>query len=214
MSSREGRAVATIVLASNNVKKAHEMRSLLPVELDVMTTGQAGVTLPEETGDTFEDNALLKARDAAKQAGMVAVADDSGLVVDALDGRPGVRSARFAEDHGRASSDDENNRLLLQLLETAPPEARTARFVSVVAVVSPSGDEHVFHGVVEGRVGHHLRGERGFGYDPLFYPNGIDRPMAEHAPDEKNRISHRGKAFRLAAPEIVAMCLGRKANAY
>jgi XTP/dITP diphosphohydrolase len=191
------------VLASNNQKKAREMRSLLPVEIDVITADEAGITLPEETGETFEDNALLKARAAATQARLLSVADDSGLEVDAIGGLPGVRSARFAADHGRDASDEENNRLLLESLANVPDSERTARFVSAVAIVSPDGDERVCRGTVEGRIGRAPVGEGGFGYDPLFYPHCHDRTMAQLGPEEKNAISHRGRAFRQAVPVII-----------
>lgn len=203
MTERYDSKTVSIVLASNNVKKAQEMRSLLPAGVDVMTAEQAGIVLPEETGDTFEANALLKARAAACQANQLAVADDSGLVIDALQGRPGVRSARFAGDHGRVAGDEENNRLVLELLAGVADEHRTARFVSAVAVVSPDGREHVVRGVVQGMIGHGPRGEGGFGYDPLFYPEGHQKTMAELEPDEKNAISHRGRAFREAVPAII-----------
>jgi XTP/dITP diphosphohydrolase len=192
-----------VVVASNNAKKAAEMRSLLPGRFVVRTASQAGVEMPEETGETFADNALLKARAAARQTGTVAIADDSGLVVDALGGDPGVRSARYAADNGRPATDDENNRLLLEKLTGVAERQRTARFVSAVAIVTPEGDQTVCHGTVEGLVGAAPVGSGGFGYDPLFYPTGFDRTMAELDPDEKNQISHRGKAFREAVPVIL-----------
>lgn len=192
----------TIVLASNNEKKAREMRSLLPATFDVVTAAQVNVSLPDETGTTFEENALLKARTAARQSGLVAVADDSGLVVDALEGKPGVRSARFAADHGRNATDAENNRLLLDKLADVPAGDRTARFVSAVAVVTPDSREWIVQGTVEGRIGIEPRGANGFGYDPLFIPDNHDRTMAELSDREKNAISHRGRAFEQAAPMI------------
>lgn len=192
----------TIVLASNNEKKAREMRSLLPAAIDVVTAEQVGVTLPDETGSTFEDNALIKARSAAHQSGLVAVADDSGLVVDALNGDPGVRSARFAADHGRGQGDKDNNDLLLERMAGVAWADRSARFVSVVAVVTPDDCEWVFYGTVEGRIGLEPRGTNGFGYDPLFFPEDQTRTMAELADREKNAISHRGRAFLNAVPVI------------
>ena len=192
-----------IVLASNNEKKAREMRSLLPEGFEVLTASQANISMPDETGTTFEDNALLKARVAARQSGHLSVADDSGLEVDALDGRPGVRSARFATDYGRPENDDENNRLVLELLENVPTGERSARFVSAVAVVGPDDDEVVVRGEVEGEIGFEPRGQNGFGYDPLFTPNDSHRTMAELTDDEKNAISHRGRAFKGAVPHIL-----------
>jgi XTP/dITP diphosphohydrolase len=194
-----------IVLASNNEKKAREMRSLLPAGYDVITANQAGIRMPDETGTTFEENALLKAREAARQSGCLSVADDSGLEIDSLDGRPGVRSARFSADEGLPQSDENNNRLVLDRLRDTPDSQRTARFVSAVAIVAPDGEEHVMRGTVEGRIGQTPKGENGFGYDPLFIPNRFTRTLAELSESEKNQISHRGVAFRKAAPVIVAL---------
>ncbi len=181
------------------------MRSLLPEGFEVVTADDAQIQLPEETGETFEANALLKARAAASQSGMLSVADDSGLEIDALGGKPGVRSARFAEDHGRSASDEENNRLAIEMLSNTDDSARTARFVSAIAIVDPDGEESVVRGTVEGRITDSPRGSNGFGYDPLFIPSGDERTMAELTDDEKNAISHRGKAFQLAIPLIVRM---------
>lgn len=202
----------TIVLASNNKKKAREMRTLLPATIEVATAEQVAVSLPEETGSTFEENALLKARSVARQSGLIAVADDSGLVVDALGGKPGVRSARFAGDHGRAESDSENNALLLEMTADVPSENRTARFVSAIAIVSPDAREWVFRGTVEGRIGFEPRGANGFGYDPLFFPEDQNRTMAELTDREKNAISHRGRAFEQAAPVIARLAEERATN--
>ncbi len=183
------------------------MRSLLPEGFMVLTAGEAGIEPPEETGETFAENALIKARVAARQSGLPSVADDSGLVVDALDGRPGVRSARFAADHGRPATDDENTRLVLELLASVPDERRRARFIAAVAFVSPEGDEAVVHGTVEGHIGHKSAGANGFGYDPIFVPEPGARTMAELTDDRKNQISHRGKAFR----QLVALLTERYA---
>ncbi|MEX2426048.1 MAG: RdgB/HAM1 family non-canonical purine NTP pyrophosphatase [Thermomicrobiaceae bacterium] len=197
-----------VVIASNNEKKAREMRSLLQGTVEIITADQANITMPEETGETFEENALLKAREAARQSGYICVADDSGLEIDALDGGPGVRSARFASDHGLPMTDDANNHLVLDRLRDVPDNQRSARFVSAVAVVSPSGEETVVRGNVEGRIGQIPKGTSGFGYDPLFIPEGHETTMAELTDEEKNEISHRGKAFRDAVPEILRL-LGR-----
>lgn len=194
-----------VVLASNNVKKAREMRSLLPKGFEIITAIEAQIELPDETGETFEANALLKARAAASQSGLLSVADDSGLEIDALGGKPGVRSARFAADHGRQESDDENNRLALELLTGFEHPERTARFVSAVAIVDSQGQEIVVRGTVEGRIEHQPSGSNGFGYDPLFRPEGAIRTMAELTDDEKNAISHRGRAFALALPHILEL---------
>lgn len=194
-----------VVIASNNEKKAREMRSLLEGTVEVISADQANISMPEETGETFEENALLKAREAARQSGYISVADDSGLEIDALLGKPGVRSARFAADHGRPTSDDANNILVMERLRDVPDSRRSARFVSAIAVVSPTGEEAVVRGTVEGRIGHAPKGKFGFGYDPLFIPDGYCVTMAELADKEKNEISHRGRAFREAVPEIVRL---------
>jgi XTP/dITP diphosphohydrolase len=191
-----------IVLASSNRGKLAELRQLLPDWVRVRTADEAGVTLPEETGTTFAENAFLKARAAAAQTGLIAIADDSGLEVDILEGAPGVRSARFA---GERAADAENNALLLEQLRGVPPERRTARFRSVVAAVIPGGTELAAEGVIEGRIVEIARGSGGFGYDSLFQPAGYSRTMAELTMDEKNRISHRGQALRKVAGQLVPL---------
>jgi XTP/dITP diphosphohydrolase len=182
-----------IVLASNNQGKLRELKDLLPNEVQVKTAGELGIELPEETGSTFEENAFLKARAVAAASGLIAVADDSGLEVDALNGAPGVHSARFA---GEPSDDAKNNALLLDKLTVIPEDQRTARFQSVVAVVAPNGEEFCAQGTIEGRILEAPRGSGGFGYDPLFLIRGYDQTMAELSLDEKNSISHRARAFR------------------
>lgn len=196
-----GRGVE-LVLASNNRGKIEELTRLLPDWVRVRSAAEAGVTLPEETGTTFRENALLKARAAAEQSGLIAVADDSGLEVDALNGEPGVRSARFA---GEPPNDAANNALLLRRMRQVPPANRGARFRSVVAIALPNGLEHVATGTVEGVIVEEPRGENGFGYDPLFQPLGSDRTLAEMTLAEKNQISHRGQAFRAAAAWLLPM---------
>lgn len=185
-----------IVLASSNAGKIAELKQLLPHWVQVISASEAGVSLPEETGATFAENALLKARAAAAQTDRVALADDSGLEVDALGGAPGIYSARFA---GEPSDDAANNRLLLERLGNTPAAARGARFRSAVAIVMPNQEEHVAEGAVEGAILDAPRGQGGFGYDPLFLPTGGERTMAELSIDEKGAISHRGRAFRRAA---------------
>ncbi len=193
-----------IVVASNNRGKLEELRALLPAGLDLLTLSDVGLESPEETGDSFEANALIKAR-AAAAYGDAALADDSGLVVDALDGRPGVWSSRFA---GPDASDDDNNALLLAKLRDVSDERRTARFVSVVALVTSDGREFTAEGSVEGRIGHRGRGTCGFGYDPLLILNDsnavefVGRTMAELSLDQKNRISHRARAYRALLAEL------------
>lgn len=167
----------------------------------MLTADEAGVDLTdvEETGTTFEENALLKARSGCKEGKMPCIADDSGLCVDALDGAPGVYSARFAGEHG---NDDKNNEKLLSLLSDVPPEKRTARFVSTVACVFPDGRELVVRGECEGKIGYEKRGENGFGYDPLFYVG--ERTFAEFTPEEKDAVSHRGNALRALTEALPA----------
>ncbi len=152
---------------------------------------------PEETGRTFRDNACLKASAYARRYGCLALADDSGLCVDALGGRPGVHSARFAEMHRAGSGDADNNALLLRLLNDTPPDRRTARFVCVLALADADGRVlFTSEGSVEGRILDTPRGDNGFGYDPLFFHPPSGRATAELSPDEKHAISHRGEATR------------------
>ena len=186
--------------ATHNNKKRDELQRILsPLGITVLTADEAGVDLTdvEETGTTFEENALLKARSGAKESNMPCIADDSGLCVDALDGAPGVYSARFAGEHG---NDPKNNQKLLDLLKDVPPERRTARFVSAVACVFPDGRELTVRGTCEGLIGYAPKGENGFGYDPLFYRD--ERTFAEFSAAEKDAVSHRGNALRALAKEL------------
>ena len=190
------------LIATHNMKKRDELQRILsPLGVHVLTADEAGVDLTdvEETGTTFEENALLKARSGCKEGKMPCIADDSGLCVDALDGAPGVYSARFAGEHG---NDDKNNEKLLSLLSDVPPEKRTARFVSPVACVFPDGRELVVRGECEGKIGYEKRGENGFGYDPLFYVG--ERTFAEFTPEEKDAVSHRGNALRALTEALPA----------
>jgi XTP/dITP diphosphohydrolase len=181
------------VLASHNRAKLAEMRDILgELGIRVISQAEAGVDVePEETGLTFEENALIKARAVMEAGGMPAVADDSGLAVDALNGEPGVHSARYGGGHER--SDAERNALLLTNMENV--EHRSAKFVSVIAVAWPDGRTVTARGEVHGEIAREERGANGFGYDPLFrLPDG--RHMAELSSEEKNSISHRGNALR------------------
>ena len=184
----------TFILASNNTEKLKELRDILSdFGLTLCSQREAGLTLEvEETGDTFEENALLKARAAAEATGLPAIADDSGLCVDALGGAPGVHSARYTGRHG--DSDAARTQLLLQNMQGEPN--RTARFVSAICCVLPNGDTLSARGVCEGEILKEPRGTGGFGYDPVFLPTGSLRSMAELTAQEKNRISHRGQALR------------------
>ena len=181
------------VLASHNKAKLTEMRDILgELGIRVISQAEAGVDVePEETGTTFEENALIKARAVMEASSLPAVADDSGLMVDALGGAPGVFSARYGGGHDR--SDADRNALLLKNLENE--EHRSAKFVSVIAVVWPNGRTITARGEVRGAIAREERGANGFGYDPLFrLPDG--RHMAELSSEEKNSISHRGNALR------------------
>ena len=205
-------AGARLVLASNNAKKLAELQRILtPLVPGIEVLGLADVAdypEPAETEPTFEGNALLKARACLAATGLPAVADDSGLCVDALNGMPGVLSARWSGVPRREGGDAANNRLLLSQLADVPDERRTARFVAVVALCAPDGSEHVVRGEMPGRILRAERGEGGFGYDPLFAADGHDVSTAELTVEEKDRISHRGQALALLAP-LVAQTLTR-----
>jgi XTP/dITP diphosphohydrolase len=198
-----------LLVASGNAKKLLELRRIFGAIDGLEVVGPETVgPLPEveEDGDTFEHNARKKAREIARDKGVMTVADDSGLEVDALGGAPGVYSARYAGGGG----DAENNAKLLRELANVADDARTARFRSVLALADPDGplgdDEHVASGVVEGRIGHALRGEGGFGYDPLFFPEGREVTMAELTPADKDAISHRGRAGAALLPFLREYC--------
>ena len=186
-----------VVVATHNAHKVSEIRSALDFPgWEFVALDEVGdYPEPVEDGETFEDNARIKARAARAATGMPAVADDSGLVVDALDGRPGVYSSRYA---GPDANDGENNKLLLRELDGVPAEKRTARFVSTLVFIDEAGEETVARGTVEGTIGFAERGTEGFGYDPLFFPDvfGGTRTMAEVSMAEKNMVSHRGNALR------------------
>lgn len=192
-----------IVLATRNQGKVRELASMLRDTGIQVVSLDAFPDAPdvEETGETFAQNALLKALSAARHTGLIALADDSGLEVDALDGRPGVYSARFA---GPNATDEDNNRKLLALLQGVPPKRRTARFRSAVALADPQGRSRVVHGACEGVLLSEPRGNGGFGYDPLFLVPAYGQTLAELPLEEKNRISHRGQALRLALQELPA----------
>lgn len=180
------------VLASNNQKKLIELRAILGAQgHEVLSLHDCGVESdPEETGQTFEQNALIKARSACAAAGIPAVADDSGLVVDALGGAPGVRSARYCP-----GSDADRVNFLLKNMQSVPDGKRTARFVSAVACVFPDGREIVARGECEGVILPAARGTGGFGYDPVFYVPQEKMTFAELPPQRKNAVSHRGRAL-------------------
>ncbi|HEX6075582.1 MAG TPA: RdgB/HAM1 family non-canonical purine NTP pyrophosphatase [Micromonosporaceae bacterium] len=199
-----------ILLASRNRNKLVELRRILDTALGEHTVELVGLddvaSYPDtpETGLTFAENALAKAREGAARTGLPTVADDSGLVVDALNGMPGVFSARWAGRHG---DDEANLALVLAQISDVSDEHRGAAFVCAAALAIPDGREHVAEGRVEGRLIRKPRGENGFGYDPIFVPDGETRTTAEMPSDEKDAISHRGRAFRALAG-IVAEKLG------
>jgi XTP/dITP diphosphohydrolase len=197
-----------VFLASRNVKKLHELRRILSeVVPDIEVIGLDDVPPyeePAETEPTFEGNALIKARAGVRESGLPTLADDSGLCVDELNGMPGVLSARWA---GLAKDDAANNRLLLEQLADTPADRRGAQFRCAVAFCLPNGHESVVFGEMRGSIVREPRGKGGFGYDPVFAPDGETRTSAEMPAEEKDRISHRGKSLRAIAP-IVAKALG------
>src|SRR4051794_13664608 len=191
--------MAALVLATGNDHKLRELREALPgIELDPLPPA---VELPPETGETFAENALGKARAAHAATGRVAVADDSGIAAYGLGGRPGVRSARYA---GEDASDEENHAKLLE--EVGAQDDRRVAYVCAIALVGEDGSESVFEGRCEGTLTTEPRGTGGFGYDPAFVPDDTgpddDRTMAELAPAEKNAISHRGRAAQALAAHL------------
>ncbi|MGO4120434.1 RdgB/HAM1 family non-canonical purine NTP pyrophosphatase [Arthrobacter sp. YAF16] len=207
-----------LVLATHNQGKLRELRELLrgqlpglDVDTQVVDAGAVGAPDVVETGVTFAENSLLKARAVAEATGLVAIADDSGLAVDVLGGAPGIFSARWAGRHG---DDAANLQLLLDQLSDVPDEYRGAAFVCAAALAVPglAGEEArevVEYGQLEGTLLREPRGAGGFGYDPVLQPSGLDRSCAELSPAEKNAISHRGHAFRALLPAIVEALAGR-----
>ncbi len=185
-----------VVLASGNPGKLHEFAALLaPFRVELVPQSEFGIHPATESGTTFIENALLKARHAARHARLPALADDSGIEVDALGGRPGVWSARFA---GEGASEEANVRLLLAELAGVPEGWRQARYQCVIVWVRSVADQAplIAHGTWEGGIAHAARGQGGFGYDPVFIPLGEPRSAAEMTPAEKNAVSHRGQALR------------------
>jgi XTP/dITP diphosphohydrolase len=203
---------ARIVLASRNPGKLAELRRILAaagVSAAVTDLSDApGMPEVAETGRSFAANALLKARAAAAFTGLPAVADDSGLCVDALNGMPGVLSARWSGRHG---DDQANLQLVLGQIADVPAGERGAHFTCVAALVLPSEDERITEGTVYGQLTSSPRGSNGFGYDPIFVPDGFEETTAELSADEKDKISHRGQALRALAP-VIAELLGAQAR--
>ncbi|MCR5482251.1 MAG: XTP/dITP diphosphatase [Clostridia bacterium] len=185
----------TIVAASRNKHKLVEMQAILKkYGMEIISRDDAGIP-PfeiEETGDTFEENSLLKATQIMKCCGEITIADDSGLAVDALGGAPGVFSARYAGD---PCDDGANNRKLLEAMKDVPEGKRTAKFVSVITMVWPDGHTLVARGECPGKIIFEEKGDGGFGYDPLFVADGFEKTYAQLTADEKNTVSHRAKAL-------------------
>jgi XTP/dITP diphosphohydrolase len=200
---------ARLVLATLNPHKIAELERILAdgkVAADLVSLGEfPGAPDVAETGATFAANALLKATAVAQFTGLPAVADDSGFCVDALNGMPGVLSARWSGKHG---DDEANLQLLLGQLADVPDERRGAHFTCAAALVLPAGRQHVSEGMVHGRVTRLPRGEHGFGYDPIFVPDRSELTTAEMTPEAKDAISHRGRALRALAPVIAALLGG------
>ena len=186
----------TFLVATHNAKKKNELlRILAPLGIDVKTDSELGLKLTEadENGETFYENALIKAKSGCEESGYPCVADDSGLMVDYLAGAPGVYSARFSGEHG---NDKKNNEKLLKLMADVPENERTARFVCAIAAYFPGGEIQTTYATMEGQIGYEEKGENGFGYDPIFYVPEYGCTTAELTLEQKNEASHRGKALR------------------
>jgi len=193
-----------VIVASSNAGKLAELTVLLaPLGFDLTPQQELGIESPPETGSTFLDNALIKARHAAVARGLAAIADDSGIEVDALGSAPGVRSARFA---GEGAADEENLRKLLREMRNVPAARRGARYRCVIAFVRDAADQEpiIAEGAWEGSIAQVPRGAGGFGYDPIFVPAGSERTAAEFAPSEKNAVSHRARALRALLAQMRA----------
>ncbi len=190
-----------VVFATGNAGKMKEIREILAdMDLEAVSMKEIGVDIPiEENGATFEENALIKARAVAKECGEVVLADDSGLEVDYLNKEPGIYSARYM---GEDTPYTVKNANIIERLTGVPDEKRTARFLCAIAAVFPDGSETVTSGAVEGRIDYEEKGKNGFGYDPIFYVPEFGRTTAELSDEEKNRISHRGKALRKMKEEL------------
>ena len=193
-----------IVFATTNTGKIKEIKEILAdFDVEVFSMEEMNInTDVEENGTTFEENSLIKARAISKLTGLPALADDSGLEVDYLNGEPGIYSARYL---GRDTDYDYKNNYIIDKLKDAKDNERSARFVCVISLVLPDGREFVKKGVMEGRIGYEIKGENGFGYDPIFYLPEYGKTSAEISGEEKNKISHRGKALRAMKELIVSL---------
>ena len=185
--------MTTLVIATKNAGKAREYRKMLaPHNITVKTLADFPPITIDENGTSFEENATIKAQTVMRVLNLPVMADDSGLVVDALNGAPGIHSARYAGDHDDAA----NNAKLLHELADVPDDQRTAHFHTTIVALKPDGVKLVANGRVDGRILHERRGENGFGYDPLFFVDSLGKSLAELTADQKNAISHRGAALR------------------
>ena len=184
-----------VVLASNNAHKVEELKQNLPIDFSIVTMAELHIESPDETGTTFVENAIIKARYAAEQSGLAAIADDSGLEVDYLDGAPGIYSSRFA---GADATDSQNNIKLLEALKGVPTDLRRARFRSVIVMLKHKADPTpvIAMGTWEGQILTSPQGDKGFGYDPIFFVPHLNRCAAELTQDEKTIHSHRGLALK------------------
>ena len=191
-----------IVLASNNAHKLQELRAILTtLGMEVVAQRDMGITVePNENGTTFEENSYIKAKTIMDCCGLPTIADDSGLMVDALDGAPGVYSARFGGE--RCKSERDRLEYLLELMQEVPDERRTARFVSVITLLTPDGKKIVARGECPGTILHEPKGENGFGYDPVFYVAEAGCTFAQLPAEQKNRISHRARALAAFAQQV------------
>ncbi|WP_303860581.1 XTP/dITP diphosphatase [Alkalibaculum bacchi] len=193
-----------IVIATGNEHKKDEIKAVLGSEFDVVTMKEEGIYVDiVEDGTTFEENALIKARALKKYTKEIILADDSGLAVDALEGKPGVYSARYA---GENATDEMNNEKLLSELKDVPMENRSAKFVCIMVLILPNGEEHLFKGECKGSIDLRLNGQNGFGYDPLFIVDGLKETFGELSAKEKNKISHRA----LALDKLTEMLMNNK----
>lgn len=190
-----------IVFATGNAGKMNEIRMILAdLGAEVLSMKDAGISIDiEENGSTYEENALIKARAVATATGDIVLADDSGLEIDSLGGEPGVYSARYL---GEDTSYSVKNANLIERLQGVPDEKRTARFVCAIAAVLPDGRELTTRAAIEGRIGYEEKGTGGFGYDPIFYVPELNKTTAELTGEEKNLVSHRGKALQLMKEEL------------
>lgn len=193
-----------IIFATGNENKMREIREILgELGLEIVSMKEAGISVDiVEDGETFEENAMIKAEAVSKLCDDIVLADDSGLEVDYLDKAPGVYSARFM---GEDTSYDIKNQAIIDKLEGVPKEKRTARFVCAIAAVLPSGKKISTRGTIEGMIGYEIKGENGFGYDPIFYVEELGCTTAEISPEEKNKVSHRGNALRAMRKELLSI---------